>query len=158
MCGSFLLLFLPFGICKLCRFLDPIDVRLVAEQVLVVEFDFEAFVLRRLACCGIGSEESICTERPSFGDRFRTQQDHTSLRKAHHTTLGTYPCVPGQWRMLHTRLQKNISQLVVSCASSKQTLRQWRTHRARCSDERPGSGDISWMIQEVGSPRLRPRP
>ena len=74
----------------------------------------------------------------SFTDRaFRTQQDRTSLRKAHHTALGTYPCVPHQWRMLHTRLQGNSSQIVGFYASSRPALTQWRNYGAKCSDVPP---------------------
>ena len=94
----------------------------------------------------------------SFGDMFRIQQDHTSLRKVHRTAFGTCLCVPDQWRKLHTQLQENFSQLVVSHACSKPALKQWRTHRAGCSDAHPWSHDHSWMIHQGGSPRPRLRP
>ena len=72
------------------------------------------------------------TKLLSRGDRFRTQQDRTNLCKAHHA-LEKCPCVPDQRRTLHTRLQGNFSQLVVSHASSKPALRQWRTKMFGCA-------------------------
>ena len=40
-----------------------------------------------LLAAELGSCKRSRTGHRSFGDMFRTQQDHTSLRKAHHTTL-----------------------------------------------------------------------
>ena len=125
------------------RSLDPLEARLVAGQAWLdhAELNSETFVLRRLARCGGAHLPGPCnrsrTKLLSLGDRFRIQQDHTSLRKVHRTALGTCQCVPDQWRKLHTQLQENFSQLVVSCASSKPALTQWRTHRARFSDAPP---------------------
>ena len=112
------------------RSLDPLEACVFAGQIML-----SSDVL--LAAEPAARRASARLLHRSFGDVFRTQQDHTCLRKAHLTTLGTYPCVPDQWRRLHTRLQGNFSQFVVFYASSRLALTQWRTHRAGCSDEPP---------------------
>ena len=149
-----------------CAF-NPLEARFVAGYALLehAELNAEAFVFRRLACCGSSSEESICQALAIvLAQGFRLLEIGFILSKiaevytVHRTELGTCPYVPNQWRMLHTRLQGKFSLLVVSSSSSKPALRLWRTHRARCSDAPPSSRDQSWMIHQGDLPKLRPQP
>ena len=105
------------NMCRHRRSLDPLEACLVAGQALLdhAELNSETFVLRRLARHRQrgehlpGSCNRSRTRLLSLGDSFRIQQDRTSLRKVHRTTLGTCQCVPDKWRKLHTQLQESCS-------------------------------------------------
>ena len=162
-------LFLAFGenICRHRRSFDPLEACLVTGQALLdhAELNSETLFLRRLTqlCWQRGEHLPFsCNRSPtrllSFGDMFSySARSHKSPQSSPYS-IRTCLCVPDQWRKLHTQLQENFSQLVVSHACSKPALKQWRTHRAGCSDAHPWSHDHSWMIHQGGSPRPRLRP